>query len=134
MRGFFDHARASKSDHALGLGDNDIAQRGEAGHDAGSGRICEHGNVGKPLVGMAGEGAAGFCHLHETQHSFVHAGAAGSGHDNDSRTFVGAVLDGARDSFTDDRAHGCGEKTEVHYCNRNLVAVEHTVAANHGVG
>ena len=60
---------------------------------------------------MASERAACFRHLHQAQHSFVHARAAGSRDDDDRAAFGGPVFDRARDSFADDRSHRGGEKS-----------------------
>src|SRR2546423_14062231 len=73
MSGFFDHPRPGKTDHAFGLSDNNVAQRSEAGHDSSRSRICKNRNIWEPFLGVPGESAACFCHLHQPQHSFVHA-------------------------------------------------------------
>src|SRR5437763_531995 len=82
---------------------------------------------------MPRECAAGFRHLHQTEHAFVHARAAGSRNDNDRGAFLRSKLNRARDSFADDGTHGGREKSEIHYGDRNFIAVDHSMAANYGV-
>ena len=41
----------------------------------------------------------------------------------------GSVFDRARDLFADDRTHRGGEKAEIHHRDRDLVAFDHSVAA-----
>ena len=82
---------------------------------------------------MTGECAARLRHLHQTEHAFVHTRAAGSRNDDDRGVFIGAVFDRARDPFPNDGAHGRGEKSEIHCRQRNLVTVDHSMAANDSV-
>lgn len=74
--GFANDAGSGESDHGTGFRDDDVAEGGVAGHDAGGGRVCEDGNVGEAGGGEVGEGAGGFGHLHEAEHAFIHAGTA----------------------------------------------------------
>ena len=48
--------------------------------------------------------------------------------------FVGAVFDYARDPFANDGAHRRGEKSKIHYRQRDLVTIDHSMAADDGVG
>ena len=74
----------------------------------------QNGEVGEAGLTVAGEGAAGFGHLHEAEDAFVHAGAAGGGEDDDGFAFGGGGFDGAGDFFADDGAHAGAEEAEVH--------------------
>src|SRR6202011_2571620 len=65
--------------------------------------------------------------------SFVHARAAGSGHDDDGGFFGCAKFNYASDSFAHDRPHGGGEKREIHDRDRDLVTVDHSVPGDDGV-
>ena len=83
---------------------------------------------------MACERSACFRHLHQTEHAFVHPRTARSRDDNDRGVFVGAVFDYARDPFANDGAHRRGEKSKIHYGERDLVTINHSMAANDGIG
>ncbi len=43
----------------------------------------------------------------------------------------GGVFNGARNFLADDRAHGGSQKTEIHHRDRDLVAVENAMPADH---
>ena len=83
---------------------------------------------------MAREGAAGFRHLHQAEHAFVHARAAGRRDDDHGRCSSVPYSIAARDSFADDRAHRRREKTEIHHRDGDFVAFDHSVPAEDGVG
>src|SRR5229473_3509607 len=70
--GLLDDARA-------GLANVEVAEHGEAGGNATSGGIGEHGNVGQFFVVEAREGRGNFGKLHEADGAFHHARAAGTG-------------------------------------------------------
>ena len=75
MSRFLDDTGAGEADHALWLGDIDIADGGKGcGHSAGCG-VGEDGNIRKLCFGVEGKSASGFGHLHEGEHAFLHAGA-----------------------------------------------------------
>src|SRR5438034_613446 len=82
---------------------------------------------------MTGERATRLRHLHQAQHSFVQARAAGRGHDDDRRTFDSSVFNCARNPLTDDRSHGRGQEAKIHHRNCDLVTVENSISADHGV-
>src|SRR5207248_2614876 len=82
---------------------------------------------------MTRESAARFSHLHQAQHSFVQASATGGGNDDDRGAFGGSIFNRAGDSFADNRAHRGSKKPEIHDGDCDLIAVEYSVAADHGV-
>ena len=63
LRRALDDAPAGKTDHGAGLGQDQIAHGGKAGHDAGHGGIGQDADIRKLVAGVIGEGAAGFGHL-----------------------------------------------------------------------
>src|SRR5437660_7960630 len=133
MRGFLDHARSGETDHASWLRNDNIAQRRKAGHHSGSSRVCKNRNVRKPFLAMLRECAACFRHLHQAQHSFVHARATGSSNNDHCTALGSAILHRSRNFLANDRSHGRREKTEVHHCTSNLVAVQNSIATDHSV-
>ena len=102
-------------------------------HHAGGGRIGQHGNVRQARVGMPGECAAGLGHLHQTEHAFIHARAAGGRDDDDCNAFGRGKLDHAGNAFAHHRTHGGGKKSEIHHRDRDFVAFEHAVATQHRI-
>lgn len=114
VSGFFDHSRSGEADHALGFGDDDVAESGETCGDSAGGGVGEDGDVGQSGLAMAGEGGAGFGHLHEAEDAFMHAGTAGGGKNDDGFFLGGGELDGAGDFLADDATHAGTEKAEVH--------------------
>src|SRR6266496_4201574 len=133
MRRFFAHAGAGESDHAFGLSDNNIAQRRETGHDSSGSWICKNRNVWEPFLGVSRQRAACFCHLHQAQHSFVHARAAGSRNDDDRAALGCAIFNRSSNLLANDRTHGRSEKTEVHHRDRHFVAVKNSIATYYSV-
>ena len=63
---------------------------------------------------MQGQSPAGFGHLHQRQHAFLHARARGCRDDDHAAFLRCGLLDRTSDFFTDHRSHRAGEKTEVH--------------------
>src|SRR6266446_3952301 len=133
MRGFLDHARSGETDHASWLRNDNIAQRRKAGHHTGSSRVCKNRNVRQPFLAMLRECAACFRHLHQAQHSFVHARAAGGSNDDHGTALRGTVFNRSRDFLTNHRSHRRSEKTEIHNRDRHLVAVKNSVACDDSV-
>src|SRR5260370_29456476 len=77
--GLLDDARAGETDERAGLANVEVAEHGEAGGNATSGGIGEHGNVGQFFVVEAREGRGNFGELHEADGAFHPARAARSG-------------------------------------------------------
>jgi hypothetical protein len=77
--------------------------------------------------------ATGFGHLHEAQHPFVHARAARSSNNDDCAALGRAVFNRPGDFLPNDRAHCCREKTEIHHCDGDFVAVEDAMPGDDGV-
>jgi len=134
LRGFLDDAGAGEADTGAGFGEDDIAEGGEAGHDASHGGVGEDGEVGEVGLGVAGEGGAGFGHLHEAVNAFIHAGTAGGGDDDGGDFFVGGAFDGAGDFFADDGAHAGTKEAKVHHGEADGEGIEGAGAGDDGVG
>jgi len=130
---FFHHPRTGESDHAFRLGEIDISDGGEGCGDATGCRMGEQGNVGQFRFGKPGEGAAGFRHLHERKHAFLHARAGGCGNDDDAAFFLNRGFDGAGDFFTDDGTHGTGEEFEIHHGDHRRLVVDREATGDDGV-
>src|SRR6266478_8812647 len=77
--GLLDDARSSESNERAGFADIEVAQHSEAGSNAASGGIGEHGDVGQLLVVEAREGGGDFRELHEADGALHPARAAGAG-------------------------------------------------------
>lgn len=114
MGGLFYHSGSGKADHALGLGNDDVAQRSEACCNSAGGGMGEDRNIGAPGLSVSSQRSAGLGHLHETENALMHAGTARSGKDNDGLPLGGGKLDGSGDFFSHDTAHAGSEETEVH--------------------
>src|SRR6266704_2710265 len=83
---------------------------------------------------MKRECATRLCHLHQAEHALIQTCAAGSGDDHDSGAIGGAVFDRAGDAFAHDRAHGGGEKAEIHHSKRDFVTLDQSMTADDGIG
>src|SRR5207248_5921178 len=71
--------------------------------------------------------AAGLGHLHQTEHAFIHASAAGGRDDDDCNAFGRGKLDHAGNAFAHHRTHGGGKKSEIHHRDRDFHAFKHSV-------
>ena len=131
--GLFDHSGTRESDHALGLGDDEIAKGGEAGGDTSGGRVRQDGDVGELGLGVAGEGAAGLGHLHQAEDAFMHPGTSGGGKNENGFALCGGRLDGAGDFLPRHTAHAGSQKTEVHDCDQNRDRLDVGATRDHGV-
>ena len=130
VSGFLHHARTGKTDHALGFGQDHIAQSGEArGHTTGC-RVGEHRNVAQARLGVARQGTAGLGHLHQAQDALVHARSTRGGEDDHGLGFLGRDLDGAGDLFAHHAAHAGGEEAEVHDRQHTGLAVNRGPASD----
>src|SRR5207247_6168114 len=127
VRLFADHAWPSKTNHTFGFGDDDVTKRSITRHYAGGGRIGEHRNVRQARVGMPGERAAGLSHLHQTEHAFIHARAAGGRDDDDWNALRGGKLDHAGNAFAHHRTHGGSKKSKIHHGDCDFNAFQHSV-------
>ena len=74
--GLLHHSGSGKTDHALGLGNDDVAQRREAGGNSAGGWMGEDRNIRAPGLRVSGQRSAGLGHLHETENALMHAGTA----------------------------------------------------------
>src|SRR5262249_10450446 len=95
--------------------------------------IGQSGNVRKSGFRVASERAACLSHLHEAQHSFVHAGSARSGNDDHGTALGSPIFNCARDSLANYRTHGRREKAEIHHGDRDLVAVKNSMTADYSI-
>src|SRR5258708_4435551 len=103
--GLLDDARTGESNERAGLANVEVAEHGEAGGNATSGGIGEHGNVGKLFVVEAREGRGDFGELHQADGAFHHARAARAGNGDEGLAGFYGSFDAARYLFTDDCAH-----------------------------
>ena len=78
-------SRAGKADQGFRFGEDQIAQRGEAGGDAAHRGIGEDGDEQAADLVIAGQRGGDLGHLHERQNAFVHASAAAGAADDDQR-------------------------------------------------
>src|SRR3990172_995875 len=72
----FDNARSRKTDEALRLGENDVAEHGEARGNSAEGGIGEHGDERQPCLAEHGDRRRGLGHLHKREYPFLHPRAA----------------------------------------------------------
>src|ERR1700719_1734840 len=133
MRGFPNDAWPGKSDHAFRLGQDEIAERSEAGHDSSGGRMGENGNVGQSRFRVTTQSPAGLGHLHQAEHPFVHPCAAGRRDDDNGSPILGAALDQTGYFLTDDGTHGGGQETKIHRGDGDWSALKRPEAGLDGV-
>lgn len=96
---------SGKADESFWFGEDDIGDGGVAGEDSGHSGIGEDGNVGDAVLPAFIDGGGGFCHLHEAQEAFLHAGATGGAEDDDGALEFDSAFKGAGDFFAVDRSH-----------------------------
>ena len=82
---------------------------------------------------MPRQRAARLGHLHEAEHTLIHAGAARSGNDDDRALLFRAVLDDAGDFFADDRAHRRSDEIEIHHGDARVASVDLAFTGDDGV-
>ena len=133
LRGVFDDAWPSETDECLGFCEDQVAHAGVAGHHACVVGIGEDADVGKLRFGMVAECGAGFRHLHQAEHAFVHPRAAAGGDDDDGQTFFCSRFDEAREFFADDGSHRAAEKAEVHHAEGDAMCADHPDTGDDGV-
>ena len=73
-----------EADQRLGLGDDHVAQHGEAGRHAAGRRVQQHRDVRQPGLAQAAQRRGGLRHLHQRQDALLHARAA-RGREDDGR-------------------------------------------------
>src|SRR5690606_41347 len=127
------HAGAGERDQGARLGEDHVAQRGEAGGDASGGGVREHGHVGQALGGEALQGDRGLGHLHQRQRALLHAGPSGRGHGHQRPPLVGGALGGAGDLLAHHRAHRAAQEEEVHDHQTDRHAAQLASARDDGV-
>src|SRR5208282_1344523 len=113
--------------------DVEIAQHGErCGHSAGGG-VGENGDVGDVSGIEAGQSGGDFCHLHQADHAFHHAGAAGGGNDDDRCASRDRLLDGTGDGFAHDTAHAAADEGILHGADDHRAALEFAAGVDDGI-
>ena len=112
--GLGDDLRAGEADQGLGLGEDDVAERGEAGGDAAHRRVGQDADVEAAGLVVAGQGGGDLGHLHQREDPLVHPGpAAGAGDDHQRELLAGRLLDGPGQLLADDRAHDPHDEAAV---------------------
>ena len=122
MSRLFYDTGTGKTDHAVRLGHDDIAERCETGCNTTGSRVGQNRKVGKTGLMVASESTAGFGHLHQAEDPFVHAGTTGSTHDNAATPFLGRHFDGTSQFFTNGSTHTGSKEAEVHHAQRDRVS------------
>ncbi len=122
--GLLDDPGTGKADQRAGLGQDDVAQGGEAGGDAAGGGVREHGDVQQSLFREPGQGRAGLGHLHQGENALLHPGAAAGGKEDQGQLVFRGVLDGQGDLLTHGGAHGAHEKAAVQHAHHAFAAAD----------
>src|ERR1043165_10280759 len=76
--GLFDDAWTGKTDQGFWLGDNQVAEHGEARGHAARRRVCQHRDEGKSRLVQLRERGGDLRHLHQAECAFLHPRAARS--------------------------------------------------------
>ncbi len=121
--GLFDNSRTGKSDESARLCNNHIAQGCIAGGDSAHGRMSDDRNERDSRASQTGHGGAGFCHLHQGEHSLVHPSApTPGGRDYNRPPHLQCTLHRTGDLFADHRPHTASEKSEVNRRKYNRIS------------
>src|ERR1700722_6329070 len=121
--GLLDHSWPDKSDLRARLGDQDVAERREAGRNAAEGRVRQDGYERELLPVMYGSGGRNLGHLHQREHAFLHACSAAGCHAHQWNSALGSLFKGMSNFFPDDRTHRAAQKREIkNYQNRLMAA------------
>ena len=132
-QGLLDHPTAGKADQGLGLGQDQVAEHGEAGRDAARGGVGEQGDVKQFGLAVALQGAGDLGHLHQAEHAFLHARPA-RGADNQHRQALGrGGLDQAGEFLAHHRAHRAAHEAEIHGPDRQGQAFNAADAGAHRI-
>ena len=103
-----------EADLGARLGDDHVAEHGEAGGDAAGGGVGQDGD--EQAVGLVepGQGGGGLGHLAERDDPLVHAGPAGAAHDDQRQGLLHRLIDGDAELLADDGSHGAHEEVRLH--------------------
>ena len=127
--GLLDDARAGEADQGLGLGQDEVAQRGEAGRDAPHRRVGEHAEVEAAGGVISPQGGRHLRHLHQGENPLVHPGpAARSGDDHQRQLLAGRLFDRPGQLLADDRAHAPHDETAVGDAEDDADALDESLA------
>ena len=132
-RGLLDHARADEADLRSRLGDQNVAERSEAGGNPAECGVRQNGNEGELVPVMHRCGRRNFGHLHQRKHALLHAGTAAGGHADERDAPLRRFLKGVSDFFAHHGAHGPTEKREIEYHQNRLVASDAAKAGRHSL-
>ena len=132
-RGLLDDSRPDKSDLSARLGNQNVAERSEAGRNAAKCRVRQNGNEGKFLAVMHGSGGRNFGHLHQREHAFLHASAAAGRHADQRNSALRGLLEGVSDFFAHDGTHRAAQKREIENDQHRLVASDAAKSGGYGL-
>ena len=93
----------------------------------------EDADVGQTTLRVIRERGAGFGHLHQAEHPFIHPRAAAGGNDDDGQFLFRAAFNQPRQFFADDRTHRAAEKIKIHHAQRDAVLADFAKAGDDGV-
>ncbi len=118
-----DHSRPREADQGARLGDRDIAQHGVGSGDPARGRVGQHDDIGQSLLAHRLHRDRGPRHLHQRKDTFLHAGAAGGGDDDQSGVLEHRQLRRPEQRGAGRHPHRAAEKLEVlHRHDRRMAA------------
>jgi hypothetical protein len=111
--GLLDHPRSGEPDQGLGLGDDHVAQHGEAGGHAAGGGVEQHRDVGQRGRLAAPQRRRGLGHLHQREDALLHARPAGRGQQDAGAAVLQRPLEHAGDLLAHHRAHAAAHEAEL---------------------
>src|SRR5438270_5276401 len=110
----FDYAWAGEAYQRARFGNVEISEHREGRSHATGGRVGENRDKRHASFVELGQCGGNFCQLHQAEHAFHHASAAGC-RNNDERLFTfERLLDGAGNHFSDNRSHAAADKAIFH--------------------
>ena len=126
-------ARAGETDDGPRLGDDHVAQHGEARGDAAGGRVGQDGDEQALGLGETRQGGGGLGHLTEGDDALVHPGPAGTDDDDQGQRLFHGLVHGDAELLADDRPHGAHEEVRLHDAENDAPALDKGLADEHGL-
>ena len=110
--GLLDDPWPGEPDQGVRLGDDHVAQHGEAGRHAAGGRVQQDRDVGQPGLAQPAQRRRGLGHLHQREDALLHARAARGGEDQRRDLPLERPLEHPGDLLAGDRAHRSAHELE----------------------
>src|SRR6266581_220917 len=128
-----DDTGTGKADQRTGLGNDDVADKGEAGGNAAHGRIGQEGQEGQPALGEERHRSRRLGHLQQREETLLHAGAAAGGDAEEGKFLLDRGAHTANEALADDRAHRTAHEIELEAGDDDRYGPDRTLHDDQGV-